>query len=177
MATRWIAIALSVSIAPAALAEDKAPRPGPETEKLGFFAGKWKTSGELKETPFMPAGKFEGRETCEWFPGKFALVCRMKGKGPTGPTEGLGIMTWSGDEKAYLYYGIDNTPMVPTTLPRGTLAGDTWTYEDESRMGGQMVKSRYVIVVTGKKSYRSSWSILGSDGQWKTVMEGTAIRQ
>jgi hypothetical protein len=177
MATRWIAVALAVALAPVALAADKAPVPGPETQKLGFFVGKWKTSGEVKETPFMPAGKYSGQETCEWFPGRWSVVCRSKGKGPMGPAEGLGIMTWSGDEKAYLYFGIDNSPMVPTSLPRGTLSGDTWTYEDESRMGGQLVKSRYVMVQTGRNSYRATWSILGPDGKWKPVMEGTGTRQ
>lgn len=177
MARNWIAAALALLLAPVALASDKAPAPGPETQKLGYFVGKWKMSGEMKETPFGPGGKVSGEESCEWFKGKFSVVCRSKGKGPMGPTEGLGIMTWSGEEKAYLYFGIDNSPMVPTTLPRGTLSGDTWSFEDESRMGGQVVKSRYVMVTTGKDSYRATWSILGPDGQWKPVMEATATRR
>jgi len=85
-------------------------------------------------------------------------------------------MGYSAEEKVYVYYGIDNTPMAMATVPRGTFADDTWTYDDESRMGGQMVKSRYVAKTTGKKSYTSTWSILGPDGQWKTVMEATSKR-
>jgi hypothetical protein len=160
-----------------ALAEEKAPAPGPENGRLAFFVGKWKTTGEMKETPFGPGGKFTATESCEWFSGKFSLVCRSKGKGPTGPTAGLGIMGYNAEEKVYVYYGIDNTPMAMTTVPRGTFADDAWTYEDESKMGGQVVKSRYVMKRTGKGSYTSSWAILGSDGQWKTVMEATSVRQ
>ena len=33
---------------------------------------------------------------------------------------------------------------------RGTFADGVWTYDDESRMGGQMVKSRYVMKQVGK---------------------------
>jgi hypothetical protein len=29
----------------------------------------------------------------------------------------------------------------------------------------------------GKKSYTSTWSILGQDGKWQTVMEATATRE
>jgi hypothetical protein len=153
------------------------PRPGPETERLAFFVGKWRTSGEMKETPFGPAGKFTATESCQWFSGKFSLVCKSKGKGPSGPTEGLGIMGYNAEEKVYVYYGIDNSPMAMTTVPRGSFSDDAWTYEDESRMGGQLVKSRYVMRKTGKNSYTSAWSILGADGQWKTCMEATSTRE
>lgn len=172
----WIAFALLAGMTTVARAEDKAPKPGPENQRLGFYVGEWKTTGETKETPFGPAGKFTYKEKCEWFSGKFAVICKSKGKGPTGPTEGLGIIGYSAEEKVYVYYGVDNTPMAMATVPRGTIAGDTWTYDDESKMGGQMVKSRYVAKMTGKKSYTSTWSILGPDGQWKTVMEATSNR-
>jgi hypothetical protein len=171
-----IACALLVGAVAVARAEDKSPKPGPENERFAFFVGEWKTTGEMKETPFGPGGKFTAKESCKWFSGKFALVCKSKGKGPTGPTEGLGVMGYNADEKVYVYYGIDNTPMAMTTVPRGSFADDAFTYEDESKMGGQVVKSRYVMKITGKKSYTSAWSILGKDGQWSTVMEATSKR-
>jgi hypothetical protein len=67
--------------------------------------------------------------------------------------------------------------MAWSTIPRGTLVDGVWTYDDESKMGGQMVKSRYVMKQAGKKSYTSTWSILGQDGKWQTVMEATATRE
>lgn len=80
----WIAFALLAWMTTVARAEDKAPKPGPENQRLGFYVGEWKTTGETKETPFGPAGKFTYKEKCEWFSGKFAVIC---------------------------YYGVDNTPM------------------------------------------------------------------
>jgi hypothetical protein len=172
-----VAGTLAVGIAWAASAEEaKAPKPGPEHARLGYFVGKWKGAGVVNENPFMPGGKFTSSETCEWFPGRYAVVCRGKGTGPMGPTESLGIMTYSPEEKAYLYWGVDNSPMAMAAVPRGTVEGDVWTYVDESRMGGQMVKSRYVLKLLGADAYGFRWEILGQDGQWKTISEGKTTR-
>jgi len=176
--TRWtLPLTLLLFLAaPALAAPPQAPKPGPEHKRLGFFVGKWKGTGTIAENPFMPGGKFTASDTCEWFEGRFAVVCRSQGKGPAGPTRGLGIMSYSPSEKAYLYYGLDNSPMAMATVPRGTVEGDTWTYQDESKMGGETVKSRYVIQLLDKKSYAFRWEILGPDGQWKMVVEGKSTR-
>jgi hypothetical protein len=171
------AVTLSLLLAPAARAEaPKAPKPGPEHERLGYFVGKWKSEGTVAENPFMPAGKMSASDTCEWFEGKFAVVCRSQGKGPMGPTRGLGFMGYSAEEKAYLYYGVENGPMAMTTVPKGTVEGDTWTYTDESKMGDKVVKSRYTIKVVDKKSYTFKYEMQGPDGQWKTLVEGKSTR-
>jgi len=163
--------------APALAAEAGAkPKPGPEHQKLGYFVGKWKGEGVMHENPFMPGGKFSSSGTCEWFDGKFAVVCRDSGKGPMGPTKMLGIMTYSTEEKAYLYYGVENNPMAMATVPKGTVEGDVWTYADESKMHGQTVKSRYVIKIAGKDAYAFEWAIQGPDGTWKTLGEGKSTR-
>ena len=171
------AVTLSLLLAPAALAEaPKAPKPGPEHERLGYFVGKWKSEGTVAENPFMPAGKVSATDSCEWFEGKFAVVCRSQGKGPMGATRGLSIMGYSAEEKAYVYYGVENNPMTMTTVPRGTVEGDTWTYSDESKMGDKVVKSRYVIKQVDKKSYTFRYEMQGPDGQWKTIVEGKSTR-
>lgn len=179
MRKTWLAVPWTVAIllaSPARAEAPKAPKPGPEHQRLGFFVGKWKTEGATNENPFMPAGKMTSTDTCEWFEGKFAVVCRTRGKGPMGPTRGLGLMGYSSEEKVYLYYGVENSPMAMTTVPRGTVEGGVWTYSDESKMGGQTVKSRYVIKQLDERSYGFKWEIQGQDGQWKTVAEGKSTR-
>lgn len=169
--------ALALLLGGRAFAEEgKAPKPGPEHQRLAFFVGKWKAEGTMAENPFMPAGKFTSSDTCEWFEGRFAVVCRSQGKGPTGPTKGLAIMSYSPEEKVYLYYGLDNSPMAMAAVPRGTVEGDVWTYTDESKMGDQIVKSRYVIKQVDKRSYTFRYEMQGQDGQWKTVVEGKTTR-
>lgn len=152
------------------------PAPGPEQKKLGYFVGRWTTAGEMKPNPFMPGGKMTSNDVCEWFDGGFAVVCRSEGKGPMGPTKGLGILGYSTEEKAYTYYGIDNGPMAMSSVPRGTVQSGTWTYDDESKMNGKMVKSRYVIKETSPSSYTFKWELQGEDGAWQTIMEGKSTR-
>jgi len=157
----------------AGMASAQAPKPGPEHAKLGYFVGKWKSEGVMKENPFMPAGKMTMKDDCEWFEGGFAVVCNSEGKSPTGPTKAIAIMSYSPEEQAYLYYSTDNTGMIMSSVPKGTIAGDTWTYLDESKMGGQMVKSRYTIKTLSPTSYTWVWE-MEHEGQWMALAEGTS---
>jgi hypothetical protein len=164
---------LGLAVAGSALAQaPQAPKPGPEHERLGYWVGKWTSEAEMKPSPFGPGGKMTGADRCDWFEGKFAVVCHNEGKGPMGPVKGLGIMSYSAEEKAFTYYGTDTMGMTMTTVPRGTLQGDTWTYDDESKMGGKLVKSRYTMKVLSPTAYSFKWEMQGEGGQWMTVMEG-----
>lgn len=174
-----VAVAAAVVLAAGAVIAQppaEAPKPGPEHEKLGYFVGTWTSEGEMKPNPFMPGGKFTGGETCEWFEGGFAVVCRSHGSGPMGDSKGLGIMAYSSEEGVYTYYGVDNSPMAMASVPRGTLEGDTWTYADQAKMGGQMVNSRFVIQKLSPTSYTFKWEMEGEGGAWQTVMEGKATK-
>lgn len=152
------------------------PKPGPEVKRLDYFVGKWTSTGEMKPSPFGPGGKTTGSDTCTWFDGGFAVVCNSTGTGPMGPMKGLGIMSYSTDLKAYTYYGVDNTGMVMTTVPKGTVKGDTWTYDDESIMGGQKIKARYTLKIASPTSYSFTWEMAGPDGKWMPIMTGTSTK-
>jgi Protein of unknown function (DUF1579) len=154
----------------------EAPKPSPEQEKLGYFVGKWKSEGEMKPSPFMPGGSFTTTDDCQWFEGGFAVVCHSQGSGPMGATKGLGIMGYSADEGVYTYYGVDNSPMAMASVPRGTIQGDTWTYSDEAKMGGKMIKSRYVMQQLSPTSYTFKWEMQDEAGGWQTVMEGKSTK-
>ncbi|HZM70817.1 MAG TPA: DUF1579 family protein [Candidatus Cryosericum sp.] len=164
-------VGLSLADAPAGK-----PVPGPEHKKLAYFVGKWTMTGEMKPSPIMPGGTMSGNDVCEWFDGGFAVVCRTEGKGPMGPTKSLGIMGYSTEEKAYTYYGLDNGPMTMATVPRGTVQAGTWTYTDESMMGGKKVKSRYVMKELSPTAYTFKWEVLGEDGAWQTLVEGKSTK-
>ena len=152
------------------------PRPGPEQKKLGYFVGKWTTEGEMKASPMGPAGKITSTDDCAWFDGGFAVICHTTGKTPAGPNKSVGIMGYSTEEKVYTYYGLDNSNMAMTTVPHGTVEGDTWTYTDESVMGGQKVKSRVVIKELSPTAYTFSMEIQGPDGKWMPMMESKSTK-
>src|SRR5438309_1375061 len=91
-----ICCAASLTLCGAALADTAAaPKPGPEYQKLGYFVGTWTSEGELKPSPFGPGGKMSSQDKCEWFDGKYSVVCHSTGTGPAGPSKGLGILSFS----------------------------------------------------------------------------------
>lgn len=173
----WLVAGLVVSVIVQLSIAEEQPKPGPEHKKLGYFVGTWSAEGEAKENPFGPGGKFKTTDHCEWFEGGFAVVCRSEGTCPRGRMKGLGVMGYNADQKVYTYYGVDNSGMVMTSIPQGTLQGDTWTYNDESEMGGKTIKSRYVIKELSPTSYSFKWEMLGEDGKWMGVMDGKTTKK
>lgn len=171
-----IAIAVSMLLSAVASATEPSgpPQPSAEQKKLGYFVGTWKSDGVVKENPFMPAGKMTSTDRCEWFAGGFSVVCHSEGSSPFGPTKGIGIMGYSNEEKVYTYYGLDNTGMSMTTVPRGTVTGSDWVYNDESMMGGKMIKSRYLMKQVSPTEYTFAWQMGDGKGGFTTVMEGTS---
>lgn len=161
----------SVGLAAAQAQPPQATKPGPEHKRLEYFTGTWKHTGEMKPGPMGPGGTMTWTDTCEWFEGGFSVVCRGEGKGPMGPMKSIGIIGYSPEEKAYTYYGIDNSAMTMTSVPKGTVEGDTWTYHDEGTMGGQKFKSRVTIRQVSPAEQSFKMEIQGPDGQWMPVME------
>ena len=126
-----------------------------------------------KPGPMGPGGKITTTDDCQWFEGKFSVICRTEGTTPNGPTRSIGILGYSTEEKVYTYYGVDNSGMTMSSVPKGTIQGDTWTYHDESTMGGQKVKSRVTIKEVSPKSYTFRMEFQGPDGKWVPAMEST----
>ena len=172
-----LACAIILGLTVAAAQTPEKPKPGPEHEKLGFFVGEWRGEGTMSESPFGPGGKTTSSDTCEWFEGKFAVVCHYTGKGPMGPMKGLGILSYNPMEKVYTYYGLDSSGQTMMTIPRGTMDGDTWNYTDESKMGDLTMKTRYIIKKLAADAYSFKWEMQGEDGTWMTVAEGKSTRQ
>ena len=172
-----LAMVSAVSLQSTAAQAPQAPKPGPEHARLGYFVGKWNAEGELKPGPMGPGGKFTTSDTCEWFDGKYSVICRSEGKMPMGPSKSIGILGYNTEEKVYTYYGVDNSNMTMASVPRGTLRGDTWTYTDEGMMGGQKVKSRVVIKELSPTSYTFRMDMQGPDGKWMPMMESKNTKQ
>lgn len=161
--------AAGLQVAPAQAPQ--APKPGPEHARLGYFVGKWTAEGEVKPGPMGPGGKFTSSDNCEWFEGRYSVICHSEGTMPTGRSKSIGILGYSDEEKVYTYYGVDNSNMTMASVPRGTLRGDTWTYTDEGTMGGKKIKSRVTIKELSPTEYTFRMEMQGPDGKWAPVME------
>ena len=174
---RLLALACLLFAAPALSAQNapQAPKPGPEHEKLAYFAGRWNTVGEMKSGPMGPGGKLTATNSCEWWPGGFYLVCRGEQQSPAGQMKSLGIMGYSNEKQRYTYYGIDNSGMGGDPA-FATVAGNKWTYEGESTMGGKPVKARYTIDVVSAEQYKWRYEMSVDGAPFMVLGEGTDTR-
>jgi Protein of unknown function (DUF1579) len=154
----------------------QAAKPGPEHKRLEHFVGKWTAEGKIEPSPMGPGGKFTTSETCEWFEGGYAVVCRAEGTGPMGASKSIGIISYSPEEKVYTYYGVENSPMAMTSVPKGTVQGDTWTFTDESMMGAQKFKYRVTIKELSPSEHTFTMEMQTPDGKWVPAMESKATK-
>ena len=127
----------------------------------------------MKPGPMGPGGKFTASDNCEWFEGRYSVICHSEGAMPAGPSKSIGILGYSVEDKVYTYYGVDNSSMTMASVPRGTLEGDTWTYNDQGTMGGQKYKSRVTIKEFSPTKYTFKMEMQGPDGKWAPMMEST----
>jgi hypothetical protein len=124
-------LALAPSLALAQTPQKKTP--GPEHERLGYFVGKWNGRAEVKQNPFMPEGTYTSTGSCEWFEGRFTVVCRGEGRSPMGTTKDPAS---SAGPEGRTYYGLDSSGMTMAASQR-TMKDGTWVFTDESGWGGK----------------------------------------
>jgi hypothetical protein len=176
---RFVVSALSLTLilaVQAALAQAPAqpPKPGPEVKRLAYFVGKWTSEGDMKQSPFGPAGKATMTETSEWLPGGFFIKSQAEGRSPMGEMKSTSIMGYDPEAKVYTYSSFDN--MGHAEHGRGTVKGDTWTWTSESEMGGKLIKSRFILKEVSPTSYSYKWESMSDAGSWMTIMEGKATK-
>lgn len=148
---------------------------GPEHSKLGYFEGAWNYRGVARESPMGPAGNETHTETCEWFEGGFALVCRLEGQGPSGSRKALSILAFDKDRQEYVFFGIDN--LGGPYKGYGGLEEDTWTFTYEFPSGGRLVKLRSTYVEVSSTRYEMKVEVSRDDGSWVTSIEGIATKE
>lgn len=172
-----LVLTLGIAVGLSAAAEEKKvekPKPGPEHARLAYLVGTWSFEGESAPNPFGPGGKFSGTETCEWFSGDFAVVCRSSGRGPRGEMKGMGIMGYDLEEKMYTYFGVDN--MGSTEKATGVVSGDTWTWTAEGKVQGKSYKFRLTMKEVSPDSYTSKAELSEDGASWTVINQGKATR-
>ena len=150
------------------------PKPGPEHQKLAYFAGKWTSEGDMKPSSLGPGGKFSSSSTCEWFDGNFALVCHSDGAMQTGSVKSLSILAWDAAAKTYTYFSTNS--LGQGGFSRGTVTSDTWTWNNETTMNGKPVVIRFTMkqVSPDVATYKYE---MGAPGEpLKLMMDGKQTR-
>lgn len=171
MKTRLWVMAFAALMPATALAADQTPGPGHEIQKLGYYVGAWQGHGETKGGPFGRAGKLSSHMDCDWFAGKFQVVCRGEETGPTGTRSFLNILAYDAATKAYTEYAISSRGEAEYDRG-GSLVGNKLSYIVTQQAGGKPVKLRYTETRLSPvlMTYKAEASLDG--GPWAPVAEG-----
>ncbi len=150
------------------------PQPGPEEKRLGYFVGKWIVEVDVKPSPLDPGHKGTSNETCDWFPGGFQVVCHGDFSGTVGERKGLIIYSYSREDKVYLFYEIISDG--DWDAAKGTVQGDTWTWLGEFKIGGKVIKGRFIYKEVSADTATMKGELQGDDGRWNLLVELKARR-
>jgi len=169
-----VALTLISGITVVAQQPASAPQPSPEHKKLAAFVGTWKGEAEMKPGPFGPGGRMSLTETCEWFTGGFSVVCHTETLRNMDDLKTLTVLTYDPEEKIYRLYEFNSVGW--SSAAKGTVDGDTWTLDGESKVGGKLIKSQLTIRLPSPDSavVRSEVSVEG--GPMILFMELTGTR-
>jgi hypothetical protein len=168
-----VAVILICGFAALALAQGppEPPKPGPEHKKLEYFLGTWKTEGEVKANPYMPAGKSVITQTYTLGPGGFFLECR--GEGENYPTTHA-ITAYDSHAKVYTTFYGSSAGLVGGGT--GTVDGNTWTWMLEDKWLGKAFKGRTTVTVKSASEFTVKYEYLDPNGRYVTLTEGTATK-
>jgi len=151
------------------------PKPAPELKNLDYFVGDWTSEGEMKPGPWGAGGKMTGTSHCSWMPGNYFVVCNESGSGAMGKMHGLGVLGYDPATKMYTYNGFNS--MGENEHAAGTRDGKTWTYTNESMMGGKMMKGRYTMNENSPTSYDFKLETSEDGKTWTEFMVIEAERE
>ncbi|HEU4787847.1 MAG TPA: DUF1579 family protein, partial [Gemmatimonadaceae bacterium] len=166
-------VMIAVSFISPAIAQTPPARTA-QQDALDYFVGTWKIDSEMKANPLGPAGRMMATERCEWFPGRFHLVCESEGTGPAGEIRSMAVMSYDTERKSHVYYAISS--VVPDAeYAKGTKTADGWNWTSESRGDGKTVRSRFTMSSMTPANYQLKWEVNDGAG-WTTVMTGTAVK-
>jgi hypothetical protein len=150
------------------------PQPGPEHQRLAYLVGKWNSEAEMKPGAFGPGGHMTFTQDCDWYSGGFAVVCHSVSNWAGGAVKALSITSYDPGEKRYVYFETNTSG--ENVFAKGTIDGPTWTWLGESRMGGKLLRNRFILKEVPPDVATYTDEIADGDGPWAEVMHGKQTR-
>ena len=91
-----------------------------------------------------------------------------------GKFVGTSFMGYNTEDKAYTFNEFNS--MGEAESSKGTVDGDTWTWTNEEKMQGKLVKGRFTMKIASPTSYTFKFEASMDGGDYATVMEGKATK-
>jgi len=170
-----IAQVLAIGVLAAPAWAQETAKPGPEQARVGYFAGAWRSAGEVMASPMGPAGATSGTETCTWFSGGFHLVCNGDATGPRGSAKTGSIWSYDPAQQAYTYYGYNS--MGEGFYVLGHVDGKVWTWKAEFPVEGATMQMRATITEESPAAYSFKLEMSPDGTSWTQVEKGHATKK
>lgn len=152
--------------------------PGSEVKKLDFFVGNWTLDGTIGQGPWGMGGKFTATASREWMPGNFFVTGHSDFKMPPevgGDGKAAGFMGYDTEANTYTYDEFNSNGR--RVDAKGTVSGDTWTWNSTQSYGGQEVKQKMTMKVLSPTSYALKYEVSMDGTNWMTFMDVKATKK
>lgn len=160
---------------PEVAAQSKTPSPGADQKPLEFLVGKWRYEGTTHDSQFGKAGKTTGTTSCEWFDGRFHLVCRGEFTEADGTkATQMEIIGYSKTERVYERFHVDSAG--GSSRATATLDGKTWRWNGTATLDGKKTRFDFPVTQTSQDSYTSKVTMTPEGGTPMVLEEVTATR-
>ena len=170
MRARLLTVGLMLSVA--TLSGQQPAQPGPEHKRLQFFVGEWKFEGETKGQSGA-SSKVTGTERCEWFDGRFHVVCRGEATEEGRVTKELTLL---GYDPSGVYTRSNIGSSGEGGFATAKLDGKVWRWEGSFPRTDKTGHYRFPWTETSPDSYTALVEMSKDGKTFETVFEGTATR-
>ena len=177
MNRKFVLIVIFILVSASAFAQMNTA-PGPEVKKLDYFAGTWTTEATIAQGPWGMGGKFTSTDTNSWMPGNFFLESHSAFKMPPelgGDGKAVGYMGYDTDQNTYTFDQFNSSGRHDSS--KGTLSGDTWTWNSSANYGGQEIQQRMTVKILSPTSQSFKFEVSLDGKQWMPFMEGKATKK
>jgi hypothetical protein len=177
-AGRTVGLLLSLVLLTASAWAQMGGAPGAEVKKIDYFAGTWSVEGTIAQGPWGAGGKFSANGTAEWMPGNFFLVSHSDFKMPDeigGDGKETSIIGYDSDQQAYTFDAFNSQGR--HSVSKGTVSGDTWTWNGSANYGGQEIKRKVTMKILTPTSYTMKLEISMDGTNWITFMDTKATKK
>jgi Protein of unknown function (DUF1579) len=174
---KFVLIASIIFIAASAFAQMNTA-PGPELKKLDYFVGTWTTDATVTQGPWGMGGKFTSTGTSQWMTGNYFLETHRDFSMPPelgGDGKEVGYMGYDTDQNVYTLDLFSSQGRHTTS--KGTVSGDTWTWNSSANYAGQEILQRMTIKIVSPTSQSFKFEISLDGKQWMPFMEGKATKK
>ncbi len=177
MTRKSVFAATFILLAVSAMAQMPA-KPGPELKKLDYFVGSWSVDATIGQGPWGAGGKFTSTTTTSWMPGDFYLQTQSDFKMPPevgGEGKSTAIIGYDAEQNVYTRDEFNSQGRHVSS--KGSLAGDTWTWNASQNYGGTDVQIRTTVKQLSPTSYSLKVETSVDGTTWMTFMEGKATKK